>query len=141
MGTLARIGSALVASAMAAAFVPAVPAQTAADERAAALDKAIPAAMERASIPGANELDSRYAVGRSLKRRPVRSSDSRYLRDRAGTSLDQPVGTAPAAAPTLVPHPALPGARVQNCPERRLIAAAHRTRTRCRPQISKSSRC
>ena len=53
MGTLARIGSALVASAMAAAFVPAVPVQSAAEERAAALDKAIPAAMERASIPGA----------------------------------------------------------------------------------------
>ena len=54
MRTLSRIvGSALVASAMAAAFVPAAPAASAADERAAALDKAIPAAMERASIPGA----------------------------------------------------------------------------------------
>ena len=54
MRTLSRIvGSALVASAMAAAFVPAAPAASAADERAAALDKAIPSAMERASIPGA----------------------------------------------------------------------------------------
>jgi D-alanyl-D-alanine carboxypeptidase len=52
MGTLARIGSAVVAAAMAAALVPAPPA-SAADERAADLNKAVPAAMERASIPGA----------------------------------------------------------------------------------------
>jgi hypothetical protein len=54
MRTLSRIvGSALVAAAIATAFVPAASAQSAAHEWAAALDKAIPAAMERASIPGA----------------------------------------------------------------------------------------
>jgi D-alanyl-D-alanine carboxypeptidase len=53
MRTLSRIGSALVAAALAAAFVPAAPGSSRANERAADLDKAIPAAMGRASIPGA----------------------------------------------------------------------------------------
>jgi D-alanyl-D-alanine carboxypeptidase len=53
MTTLSRMGSALVAAAMAAAFLPAAPAPSQGDERAADLDRAIPAAMERASVPGA----------------------------------------------------------------------------------------
>jgi D-alanyl-D-alanine carboxypeptidase len=54
MSTFSRIvGFALVGAAMAAACVPAARAASSADERAAALDNAIPAAMERASIPGA----------------------------------------------------------------------------------------
>ena len=54
MSAFSRIvGSALVAAAMAGACVPAARAASSADERAAALDKAIPAAMQRASVPGA----------------------------------------------------------------------------------------
>ena len=54
MSAFSRIvGSALVAAAMAGACVPAARAASSADERAAALDNAIPAAMGRAFIPGA----------------------------------------------------------------------------------------
>jgi D-alanyl-D-alanine carboxypeptidase len=54
MSTFSRmVGSALVAAAIAAACIPAARAASSADERAAALDNAIPAAMGRAFIPGA----------------------------------------------------------------------------------------
>ena len=68
MRTLSRtVGSAL-AAAIATAFVPAASAQSAAHEWAAALDKAIPAAMGRASIPGAIVGIGRTAANRTYGR-------------------------------------------------------------------------